>query len=123
MLKFQIAAATAALTANALKVGVISDMHTNENYNSWASHSNKCAAGGDYESLEAPIGRFKCDPSPTLIDYLFQRFTEVFGDVDVLLVTGDSVRHGTAPDHSDAVVSRDWPIIQANFELTTSLLK
>ena len=50
MLKYQIAAATAALTANAIKVGVISDIHTSADYNSWASDEGNCISGSTVAS-------------------------------------------------------------------------
>ena len=114
MLKFQLATATAALTANALKVGVISDIHSNTAYNGWASEDDNCVSGSTVASEEAPLGRIKCDASPTLIDYMFQRFTEVFGTVDVIIVAGDFVAHHIAPEHKDADWSTAWPIVMAN---------
>ena len=58
------------LAANALKVGVISDMHTNLAYNSKATSDNKCRGSSDFNTAEAPIARIGCDPSSTLIDYM-----------------------------------------------------
>ena len=123
MLKFQIAVATAALTANALKVGVISDMHTNLAYDSWVSDADNCVAGGAKATEEAPLGRINCDPSTAMIDFMFQRFTDVYGEVDVLLVPGDFIGHGIAPHLEVAVVSTDWPIVQSYIEASTNLLK
>ena len=45
---------------------------------------------------------------------MFQRFTEVFGTVDVIIVTGDFVAHRIAPEHKDADWSTAWPIVMAN---------
>ena len=53
----------------------------------------------------APLARFDCDPSSTLVDYMLTRFTESFGSVDVLLVTGDHVAHELAPDLGEATKS------------------
>ena len=71
MLKYQITAAGFALVSNALKVGVISDLHTNLAYDGLVSKDDNCVAGGSSADQQAPIGRNGCDPSPTLIDFLF----------------------------------------------------
>ena len=54
----------------------------------------------------APLARFDCDPSSTLVDYMLTRFTESFGSVDVLLVTGDHVAHKVAPHLGEATKSK-----------------
>ena len=89
--------------AGSIKVGLISDLHLNLGYDSQASADDNCVSGGSgsSESQTAPIGRIDCDPSETLVDYMLQRFKVVFGEVDVLLVTGDHVAHDIAPDITD----------------------
>ena len=111
-MKLQVAAAIAAASAKAtLKVGVIGDLHMNMAYDSMGSDSDNCIKGNSSDSYskieEAPLARFNCDPSSTLVDYMLTRFTEVFGDVDVLLVNGDHIAHGIAPHH-DVATEADW---------------
>ena len=43
---------------------------------------------------------------------MMQRFTEAFGEVDVLLAPGDMVAHDIAPDHDDADLTSSWPQLQ-----------
>lgn len=120
-----IAAAAVGFTASqALKVGVISDMHTNLDYDSWASLDDNCAAwSSTKEGSQAPLGRIGCDPSLTLVDYMCQRFNEVFGDVDVVLVPGDLIEHSIAPHIKDAKLPQDWQTFQKYIKATTDLLK
>ena len=79
-----------AATCQGLKVGVISDMHTNLDYNPTGSEDDNCTASGSSKDY-APIARYGCDPSSQMVDYMLQHFKEVFGEVDVLLVPGDYV--------------------------------
>lgn len=51
--------------------------------------------------IVAPLGRYDCDPSGTLLDYMYTRFTELY-DVDVLLIPGDSVAHKIAATDDSA---------------------
>ena len=72
---FQAALVTAVASANTnTRIGVISDLHYNLNYNPTTS-SNLCksttAANAD---LYAPIGRYGCDSSEALIDHMITRF-------------------------------------------------
>ena len=95
-MRYSFAAALAATVAQAsIKVGIVSDLHMMTSYDQW---SVDCIPGtAELASEQAPIGRIDCDPSETLVDYLLQRFTEVFGHVDVILVPGDHVAHKVAP--------------------------
>ena len=98
-------------SAEALRVGVISDMHTNLLYDATASVDDNCVASssaftsdGQISNDEsAPIARIGCDPSTTLVDYMLRRFTEVFTSVDVILVTGDHIAHHVAPHMDEGV--------------------
>ena len=92
----------------------------NLSYDELASADDNCIAGGSgqAESQTSPIGRLDCDPSETLIDYMLQRFKKVFGEVDVLLVTGDHIAHDIAPHideiTSEAQLSESWDAVKAN---------
>ena len=97
MLKFAIAALLGATSCYGLRVGVVSDFHTMLAYDSQVSDADDCKPGGAKASEIAPIGRINCDPSPTLVDFMLQRFNQAFGSVDVILVTGDHVGHGISP--------------------------
>ena len=89
------AALFAAANAN-LRIGLISDSHFNTDYNPYSS-SSLCTGSGVIPSDPiALLGRYGCDSSETLIDLMYSRFKEVFGDVDVILVPGDSVAHKVA---------------------------
>ena len=66
--RISLAAALAAINAQALKVGVISDPHTSLNYNATGSKDNNCLTAGSSEP--APLARLECDPSPDLVDYM-----------------------------------------------------
>lgn len=74
-IKFALAALSSALSAQALKVGVISDLHMNLYYSATASEDTNCVASNDKDfekitSDTAPIGRINCDPSPVLVEYM-----------------------------------------------------
>ena len=117
------ASASLAATCASLKVGVISDMHTNLAYDSWASIDDNCfASSAVKEDSQAPIGRFGCDPSTTLVDYMLRRFKEKFGEVDIVLVPGDSVAHGVAPHIEDVKLPDDWTAVKGNLAASTDLL-
>ena len=104
MFKLAFTCALASAVSEALRIGVVSDMHTNTAYSPTASEDDNCKGSSvafnsdDY----APIARINCDPSETLVDFMLQRFNEAFGQVDVILVTGDHVAHKVAPHHDVA---------------------
>ena len=115
--------------AGSIKVGLISDLHLNLAYDQLASEDDNCVSGGSgsSESQTAPIGRINCDPSTTLVTYMLQRFNEAFGEVDVLLVTGDHVAHDIAPDMDDitseAQLSEAWDAVRTNLEATAQVIE
>ena len=118
---------SSASSAQALKVGVISDLHMNPYYSATASEDTNCVASNDkdFETVTkdtAPIGRINCDPSPILVDYMLQRFTEAFGDVDVILVTGDHVAHGVSPHHGQGS-PESWAKLKVNLDQSAQLLQ
>lgn len=124
-LKFALAALSSALSAQALKVGVISDLHMNPYYSATASEDTNCVASnaaGTVSNDTAPIGRINCDPSPVLVGYMLQRFTEAFGDVDVILVTGDHVAHKVSPHHGQGSPEA-WAKLKDNLDQSAQLLQ
>ena len=71
--KFITVALSSVLTAQAMKIGVISDFHLNPDYSPTASEDDNCQGSSNQVSADdiAPIGRINCDPSPTLVDFMF----------------------------------------------------
>ena len=110
--------------ANAsLKIGVISDPHFNTAYSAYSSASN-CVSKQFSGEILAPIGRYGCDPSEDMIDYMFTKFSDSFGAVDVILVPGDSVAHkiaasavGDDPDYAH------YEAVKANLVATFAKFK
>ena len=52
---------------------------------------------------------------------MLRRFTEAFGNVDFILLTGDHVAHGVAPDHGEAHEG-DSDKLKANIEATFAIV-
>ena len=126
MIKYQIGAVLSASVAYAnLKVGVISDLHTNTHYIPEGSVDSNCQTSSNdihYDDTKAPIAKFGCDPSHTLVDHMLRRFTEAFGEVDFILLTGDHVAHGVAPKHGKAKEG-DSDKLKANIEATFAIVQ
>ena len=81
--------------AQALKVGVISDIHLVKNYSAESTVDDKCFQSGETKALiNAPMGRYGCDAPAILTDYMLQRLHDVWGQPDVILFPGDHVTHG-----------------------------
>ena len=102
MINFQAAAIIAlnAIMANCLKVGIISDLHVNQAYHIDGNKDDNCtSSAAAYTTIWAPLGRDKCDPPAILVDHMLTRFTEKFGQVDVVLVLGDQAAHKIAPKY------------------------
>jgi len=99
MKPFIVAPITAvALATTNTRIGVISDIHFNVNYNP-ASSTNSCtSSSASNADLFAPVGRYGCDSSEVLFDHMINRFKEKFGTVDVILIPGDSVAHKVNAD-------------------------
>ena len=53
---------------------------------------------------------------------MLQRFKEVYGEVDVLLVPGDLVAHGVSPHHDDATQA-DFDNVKANLQASSSIIE
>ena len=101
-------------------MGVLSDIHLNTEYDANGSEKDNCTSNDGKET--AVLGRFECDPPYILVDYMLTRFSESFGDVDVLLVTGDHVAHDIAPDLDEATKADAKKVI-ANLRATSDLVK
>ena len=99
---------------------MISDLHTNLAYNSAGDDSDNCISDAGGQS--APLAQFGCDPSSTLVDYMLTRFTESFGTVDVLVVTGDHVAHDIAPDLGNASLT-DENNVKGNLQATSDMVR
>ena len=121
-LKKEIALLTFA-KAYALKVGVISDMHTNLYYDADATDESNCwSTSGIVANSSSPWARFGCDPSSDLVDAMLQRYNEKFGKPDVLLVTGDHVGHGMSLDRGEAT-TESYQGVKDNLTVTNDLVK
>jgi hypothetical protein len=87
-------AALAVASAYGLKVGVITDLHYNPDYDSTISAKYDCVKqSGASSDAAAPLSRYGCDSNSALIDVMLSHFRDVFGKPDILLVTGDHVGH------------------------------
>jgi len=95
---------------DSLKVGFLTDVHLHLRYDEY-----KGADGGQYggqcfrddastDVLPAPMGRYGCDPPQILLETMFQNFKDTFGEMDVIVVTGDFNGHSVAADPNDP----DW---------------
>ena len=96
--------------ASSLRVGVISDLHSNVKYDMFSaaqgnqfsnSVTDNCWASGPLADEPSPWARYGCDPSPDLVDAMMRHFVESFGVPDVLLVSGDNVAHGINVDRGE----------------------
>jgi len=85
-----------ASASSSVKIGVISDIHFNANYDPTVSGSNCVQSTTSKSDTYAPIGRYGCDSSEVLVDHMLNRFKEKFGSVDVIIIPGDSVAHYTS---------------------------
>ena len=91
-----------AVSAVAYKIGVISDIHTNPLYDATIDDKDECwSTGTNLAKKPMALARYGCDPSPEFIDMIFQRFNESFGEMDVILLTGDMVGHDMDPERDE----------------------
>ena len=56
--------------------------------------------GGEPSIIKGPIGRYGRDSPPILIETMLERINDKFGELDVILVTGDFIGHHIAMSHS-----------------------
>ena len=96
----------------ALKIGLLSDLHLNWRYDEMTGGSCMKHESGPAE-YRAPMGRYGCDPPLNLINVMMHRLNEVFTERDIILLTGDLNGHHTAMADPDAPL---------NAEATYSLL-
>jgi len=118
--------ATAVSASQNTRIGVISDLHFNEFYDA-ATSANYCKLStldtSSNADLYAPLSRYGCDPSSTLVDYMLTRFKEKFGAVDVLIVPGDSVSHKTsASAEGQDPTGSAYTAVKANLQATFAKL-
>ena len=84
--------------ANGLNVGLISDLHLHLRYDpQWGPYEDReggCMKKmGTEEPLKAPMGRYGCDSPTILIETMLDELKRLHGDLDVIVLTGDSVAH------------------------------
>ena len=114
---------TAVASATNTRIGVLSDIHFNVNYNP-ASSTNSCtSSSASNADLFAPVGRYGCDSSEVLFDHMINRFKEKFGTVDVIIIPGDSVAHkvsaATGSTDTDGIA---YAAVKQNLEATFTKL-
>ena len=68
-----------------LKIGLISDLHLNlnynENYGPRLNDEGDCwTTSGTFTDVKAPMGRYGCDPPAELIDTMLDAFNDYHGD-------------------------------------------
>ena len=104
-----IGAALAVNQVSALKIGLVSDLHLNWQYDEMTL--TPCTDGqGDHTNLRAPMGRYNCDSPEILIETMFHRLIDKFGQPDIIFLTGDFNSHYTAmpvdmPDNDNSTYS------------------
>jgi hypothetical protein len=112
----------AACTA-AINVGIISDTHFNTAYNPNSS-TDLCTGIEVSGEVVAPLGRLYCDSGEKLIDVMFTHFRDTFGDVDFILVPGDSVAHRVAaPNGGPDTDSIHYDAVKENLKATFAKFK
>lgn len=113
-------------SSTATKIGLISDIHYNLNYDPDSS-KNYCTSSNleSYRTNVDPVanlGRYGCDSNTDLIKTMLQRFNEKFGKVDVLLVTGDHAAHSVSAEDDDPT-GAEYEAVKNNIKQSFDLLK
>ena len=89
--------------SEALKVGIITDLHLHLRYDKTAQSLDECTKDiGEPTALEAHMGRYQCDCPPILIESMLQRFNQHLGKQDVIFFTGDFAAHHVAMPKLDS---------------------
>ena len=115
------------IVSTATKIGLISDLHYNLNYNPDSS-KDSCTSSSSFNSYEANgdpvanLGRYGCDANTDLIRTMLQRFNEKFGKVDVLFVTGDHTAHSVSAKDDDPT-GEEYEAVKNNIKQSFDLLK
>ena len=108
---------------NSLKVGVISDMHTNTLYDPNIDPTDHCWSTGTAQASDrSSWARVGCDPSIDLVDAMLNRYVEKFGTPDVLLVTGDLICHNVSPDRGQGSAG-SYQAVKDNIAATNEIVK
>ena len=84
--------------SDALKIGMISDMHINLHYDPSVaideSGDGHCTRGrGIPSTIHAPMGRYGCDSPAALVESMLQGFLAKEGKQDVIFFTGNFAAH------------------------------
>ena len=109
-------------SATAFKVGLISDMHLNPYYDSTIDVADDCWSSGSTKADDVmALARYGCDPSAEFVEMVFQRFNEAFGEVDVMLVTGDFTGHDIDP-HREDYTAEAWETFKGVVSSTASMI-
>ena len=115
-----------AIKTSALKVGLISDLHLNLNYDAnygpRANAEGDCwATSGTYTDVAAHFGRYGCDPPMALLEVMLEEFNVRHGKQDVIIITGDLSSHHTAMKYP--MTDEDtYPLLLATHSGIASLL-
>ena len=114
-------------TVEALKVGLLSDLHLHLRYDesigTTESGQGDCMQGGGIPSLiKAPMGRYGCDSPTILIDHMFTRMAEKFNDLDVILLTGDFAAHHVAMSSGEKDDEKTYALLLETFGYLNELI-
>lgn len=115
MTLFPLLGATSALLASqaeALKVGLLTDLHLHLRYDPWWGPYNDVEGdcmvnGGTLSEVKAPMGRYGCDSPAILISTLLKAMNEFHPDLDLILLTGDFNAHHTAMNFGQDIGAED----------------
>ena len=107
---------------SSLRVGVISDLHSNIQYDMFSSATGNCWASGPLADEPSPWARYGCDPSPDLVDGMMRHYIESFGVPDVLLVSGDNVAHGINVERGEGT-EEDYEAVKDNIATTAAIVR
>ena len=67
--------------------------------------------GGEPSIIKGPIGRYGCDSPPILIETMLARMSEKFGNLDVILITGDFSGHHIAMRSDEEDIEKSYALL------------
>ncbi len=107
LLKSLVLVALLAVSIQAYKIGVLSDIHIDLEYDpsycKERKHFTLMDSSEHDETLPyAPLGRYGCDPPIDLLKTMIHKLRSTDPDIDFLLVPGDLVKHGLSLDPKDS---------------------
>ena len=116
-----------------LKIGVISDLHTKMDYD--PTSSSNCRTSNSqlydpyishilqekYAETYAMLGRYGCDPSFELNQWILQHFRDTHPDLDLMIVIGDYVAHDVDPSREGWTLQGYLKMLE-NLNTTTGLI-